>query len=250
MLSAARQKFIASLQVKKYRHEERCFIVEGEKMLAELMAQTRLKVLDVYGLPEWAEANGAALVPFASRFQAVTEAELKKISTLTTPNKALAIVAMPNAQPDWESAAQGFSFYLDDLQDPGNLGAILRIADWFGFRAVFCSPATVDVFNPKVVQAGMGAFLRVPAFEMALPDVLTHLSGLPVLGAVMAGENALTAHFPQQGILAIGNEGRGISPETDTLLTRRLTIPRAPSGGAESLNASVAAGILASLTSA
>jgi RNA methyltransferase, TrmH family len=247
MLSAARQKFLTSLHLKKYRYAEQCLLVEGEKMVAELLVQSRLKVREVYGTAAWAAANGPALTPFIAHFQEVTESELNKISTLTTPNKVLAVVDFPRLTPDWERIGADYAFYTDDLQDPGNLGTLLRIADWFGLSAVFCSPNTVDPFSPKVVQAGMGAFLRVPTFEMPLSEVLARLPDCPVIGAVMDGENALTARFPGRGLLVIGNEGRGISPETDARLTQRLTIPRAAAGGAESLNAGVAAGILTAL---
>lgn len=246
MLTANQAKFVAALQVKKYRQKYRKFVVEGEKMVGELLAQHRLRTDSVFCLERWAAENAVLAAPFSEKINLVSEAELRKISTLTTPNKVLAVVEMPSETPDFQALAGGFSFYLDGLQDPGNLGSILRIADWFGFRAVFCSPDSVDAFSPKVVQAGMGASLRVPTWEMPLSEILANLPAqTPVLGAVMDGENLFRAVLPPGGVLVIGNEGRGISPETERLLTHRLTIPRAPGGGAESLNAAIAAGILA-----
>ena len=127
------------------------------------------------------------------------------------------------------------------------MGTILRIADWFGLPAVFCSPDCADVYNPKVVQASMGAIFRVQSGEIPLVELLEKQPGLPVSGAVLGGENVFEATLPSHGLLVMGNEGRGITPETEQMLTHRITIPRHPSGGAESLNAGVAAGILAAL---
>lgn len=247
MLSANQQKFLTSLYVKKYRQMYRKFIVEGEKMVAELFRQSRMAVSAVYGLERWAEANAALLQPFFEKFNLVTEAELKKISALSTPNQVLAVVEMPETPLHWADLRAGYGFYLDGIQDPGNLGAILRVADWFGIRAVYCSSDSVDVYSPKVVQSGMGAFLRVPAYEVELNTLLEQMPGLPLLGAALDGENVFKAALPGHGLLVIGNEGKGMRPATEALLTRRLTIPKAAAGGAESLNAAVATGILAAV---
>jgi len=244
MLSASQFKFLTALQVKKYRQKYRNFTVEGTKMVAELLAQTRVRPTALYALERWADANAAILEPFRHVFHAVTEAELKKISALTTPQQVLAVAEMPDAAPEpWAKGA----FFLDGIRDPGNLGTILRVADWFGLSAVFCSPDSADAFSPKVVQAGMGAVFRVPVFEMELDDVLALAPGSAVLGAVLDGENAFGAPFEPTSLLVIGGEGSGIRPDAERRLTRRLTIPQAPGSGAESLNASVAAGILAAL---
>jgi TrmH family RNA methyltransferase len=245
MLSNAHLKLLTALQVKKYRQKYRKFVVEGEKMVGELLAQRRLPVEAVFGLESWAADHAGELRPWADRFQAVTEAELKKISTLTTPNRALAVAGFPPDEPDPARLPTRFCFYLDGLQDPGNLGTILRTADWFGHPALFCSPDTVDVYSPKVIQAAMGAFLRVPTREIALDELLSGLPDWPVLGAVLGGDDLFTAPLPPFGLLVIGNEGRGIRPETAARLTHRLSIPRGAEGGAESLNAAVAAGIFA-----
>ncbi len=246
MLSANQQKFVASLHVKKYRQKYRKFVVEGDKLVGELLRQTRVRPDHIFCLEKWALENAALAGRFSEKMTLVTEAQLAKTSSLTTPNQVLAVAEMPVEVPDFQSIANGFSFYLDGLQDPGNLGSILRTADWFGFRAVFCSPETVDVFSPKVVQASMGACLRVAAWELDLEEILEKMpANMPVLGAAMAGENLFQADLPAAGILVIGNEGRGISPKIEGLLTRHLTIPRGQNGGAESLNAGVAAGIFA-----
>lgn len=244
MLSAAQQKFLTSLHVKKYRQKYRKFVVEGDKLVSELIGQQRVGVSALYALDSWLASHGEKLAAWRDKVFPVTEAELKKISALSTPNQALAVADIPEpGNPSGERPPR--AFLLDGIQDPGNLGAILRVADWFGFDAVFCTPDCVDLYSPKVVQASMGAVLRVPGLEIEADALLSLWPGLPVLGAVFDGENAFTAAWPPAGLLVIGNEGRGISPALDARLTRRLTIPRAPTGRAESLNASVAAGILA-----
>jgi len=247
MLSHHQQKLIAALHIKKYRQKYRKFVVEGEKMVAELLAQNRLPISAVFGLERWADDHAALLGPFLEKFNAVTEAELKKISALTTPNRVLAVADLPTALPYLDVLRTERCFYLDGLQDPGNLGAILRIADWFGWPAVFCSPDCVDAFSPKVVQASMGAIFRIHTYEIDLAELVTPVPGLPVLGAVLGGEDVFATSWPNHGLMVIGNEGRGIQTTTQTLLTQRLTIPRHPAGGAESLNAAVAAGILAAM---
>lgn len=247
MLSHNQQKLIAALQVKKYRQKYRKFVVEGEKMVSELLIQNQLPVSAIFGLERWAEEHTALLIPFLEKFNPVSAAELKKISALTTPNQVLALADLPNALPSFDLLRTERCFYLDGLQDPGNLGAILRIADWFGWPAVFCSPDCVDAFSPKVVQASMGAIFRIQTHEIDLAELSAQEPNLPILGAVLGGEDVFATQWPDHGLLVIGNEGRGIGPAIEKLLTQRLTIPRHPNGGAESLNASVAAGILAAM---
>ncbi len=245
MVSHNQIKLITALRVKKYRQKYRKFTVEGEKMAAELLAQQRVGISAVFALERWAEENAALLAPVLEKFNAVSEAELKKISSLTTPNRVLIIAGIPDEPLPGGILQQDYCFYLDGIQDPGNLGTILRVADWFGIPAVICSPDTVDAFSPKVVQASMGAFLRVGVWEMSLEELLDKNPGLPVSGAVLGGDPLFQTGLPGHGLLVIGNEGLGIRPGVEARLTHRLTIPRHPSGGAESLNASVAAGILA-----
>lgn len=247
MLSNSRIKLIHSLAMKKYRKEYGLFVVEGEKMVAELLRQTRIEPTAIYGTEAWVNAHESLLAPFWHCVQVVSEAELKKASGLSTPNGALALAKLPQPEPDFNLPVKSLCFFLDGLQDPGNAGAILRIADWFGLPAVYGSPETVDLFNPKVIQASMGAVFRVPGWELSLTEILEKQPGLTVAGAVFDGENVFQGNLPGNGLLVIGNEGRGIAPETEKLLTRRLTIPRHPGGGAESLNAAIAAGILAAL---
>ncbi|MBK8558046.1 MAG: RNA methyltransferase [Lewinellaceae bacterium] len=234
-----------SLQQKKYRQKYRKFIVEGEKLVGELLLQKTFQTEALFGTERWADANVALAPYFLQKFNAVTEPELKKISALTTPNQVLALVQMPDTEPIPVFPRTGFHFFLDGLRDPGNLGAVLRVADWFGMSWVCCAPDTADLYNPKTVQASMGAVLRVKSLECSLPELLAANPNMPVLGAVMDGENLFQTLLPANGIVVIGNEGAGIRPEVAQLLTRHITIPRAPDGHAESLNAAVAAGIIA-----
>ena len=266
MLSHNQTKLLTALQVKKYRQKYRKFVVEGDKMVAELLAQQRVGVSALFATAAWIEQNAPLLSAFLEKTTLVSEAELKKISTLSTPNAVLAVAEIP---PDFESLPESVTgqtssrglgiklqtsnfklqtsncFYLDGLQDPGNVGTILRTADWFGMPAVFCSPDCADVYSPKVVQASMGAVLRIHTAELPLAALLAAAPDTPVMGAVLGGQNVFEMELPKHGLIVIGNEGRGISPESERLLTHRLTIPRHPQGRAESLNAAVAAGILA-----
>ena len=248
MLSHNQSKLINALQVKKYRQKYRNFVVEGEKMVIELLQQQRFAVVSIWGLERWANDHAAELQPFLQNFNPVSEIELQKISSLSTPNSVLAVAQWPDTWPDSSLLQSDICLYLDGIQDPGNLGTILRVADWFGFPAVFCSPDCVDVFSPKVVQATMGAIFRVPTCEIALSELLAPLSPAPpIMGAVLGGVDLFHTTLPTHGLLVIGNEGRGIRLETEQWLTHRLTIPRHPAGGAESLNAAVATGIMAAV---
>ncbi len=248
MLSASQQKFLTALQVKKYRQKYRKFTLEGSKLVSELLIQKRIAVVSVFALDRWAAENATLLAPFYHLFNAVTEADLKKISALQTPPPVLAVAELP--EPAQLTLETGVAFYLDGIRDPGNLGTIIRVADWFGMPAVYCSPDCVDAFSPKVVQASMGAVLRIPLPAVEITDILHNKPDLPVAGAVLGGDNVFTCEMPNHGLLVIGNEGSGIRPEAEALLTRRLTIPRGTGSAAESLNASVAAGILAAFVAA
>lgn len=237
-------KFVQSLRLKKFRQKYNNFIAEGEKIAAEALLSDRCRIIRIFALPEWLHENAALLSRIhPSVLTEAGENELAKISALSTPNKVLMVLEAP---PSGDLPLIQTALYLDDVQDPGNLGAILRIADWFAVPQVFCSPGSVDVYNPKVVQASMGAFLRVDSQEVDLETLLRRQPELPVLGAVLDGENLFGAPLPSSGLLVVGNESKGIRPATQLLLSHRISIPRAPGGGAESLNAAVATGIITS----
>lgn len=212
-------------------------------MARELLLQERYRIDQLLALPEWLDAQTDLLRRAGIQGEAINAADLGRVSTLTTPNQVLAVVDIP---PPGEQPWSAWSLLLDGIQDPGNLGAILRVADWFGFRTVLAAPGTVDPYNPKAIQAGMGAFLRIDYREIELSDLPESIS---LLGADMEGNNVFTAELPKEGILAIGNEGQGLRPAIRERVTGYLRIPAAAAGGMESLNAAVATGVLCAVIS-
>ncbi len=234
MLSKNQLKLITSLQQKKYRNKYGLFIAEGVKVVNEFLAANFdcefLFCTDDYE-PEIHNGN----------IINITENELKKISSLKTPNKVLGVFKLPTQQSLEDN---GLIVALDAVNDPGNLGTIIRLCDWFGVQQLVCSKNTVDCYNQKVVQATMGSLSRVSVFYLDLKAVLraTHL---PVYGAVMNGNNVHGELLKEQGILVLGNEANGISKEIEEIITHRLTIPRFGNlQQAESLNVATATAIL------
>lgn len=242
MLSKTQSKYIRSLALQKFREENQCYLAEGEKIVAEWL-QSDEKIEFIVCLESWMTNNTSLIKKHAEALLiTVTEEELKQISTLQSPNKALLVVKRYPQKPleqikDWSIA-------LDGIRDPGNMGTILRIADWFGISHVICSSDCVDAFSPKVVQAGMGAHLRVNIYETDLQQFMAS-SSLPTYAAVLGGDNVYQIKSREKGIIIIGNEAKGISKEIIELSKYKVTIPR--QGGAESLNAGVSAGILCAL---
>ncbi len=234
--------------------------MEGVKIIRELLSQERFQVEQLYGLPSWpltVADIGWALTTAASGqeqllhpsgrgipFTAVSEKELQRISQLSTPNQVLAVVTLPSTNAALPDLGAGWSLYLDGIQSPANLGAILRIADWFGLQQVFAGPGTADAYSSKSIQASMGTFLRLNYQEQPLEALIRPETKLAVLAADLAGHNVFTFTPPQAGLLVIGNEGQGIRPETRTFVNDYLYIPRAANRQAESLNAAVATGII------
>ncbi len=243
-ISKNKIKYLRSLQQKKFRLKYNIFTVEGHKIALETLGSPEALIEGVYALPEWIEAHRSAIHLPEDRLFRVTADELKQVSALRTPNQVMLVLRMLPSTFDARRLGREYALYLDGIRDPGNFGAILRIADWFGLPYVFCSPDSVDLYNPKVLQATMGAFLRVPVIPLSLPELIARCPGLPVLGAVLAGDNLFTESFPAAGLIVVGNESEGIRPPANSLLTHRLTIPRGGKGGAESLNAAVATGIV------
>ncbi len=244
-LSKGNVKYINSLRLKKFRQKYNNFIVEGDKMARELLSQQPGRIKNLYAVEGWMQEHSPGAVLPAEKIQLVSESELKAISNLRTPNQVLLIVAIENSRLDPARLAGSLALYLDGIQDPGNFGAILRIADWFGIEYVLCAQNCVDPYNAKAVQASMGAFLRVRPVEIELADALQRLPGFPVYGAAMDGENIFRIRgLKEEGLIVIGNEGNGISSAAERLLTRRVAIPAAAHSGAESLNAAIATGII------
>nr|WP_294936826.1 RNA methyltransferase [uncultured Flavobacterium sp.] len=236
MLSKNQIKLITSLQQKKYRKQQQLFFAEGIKVIQELLNSNF--VLEHIFVTD-------AIFPKIpkDKITVITEAELKKISALATPNNCLALFKIPAEQPVSEN---GLVLALDDIRDPGNLGTIVRLADWFGIKQIVCSAETVDVFNPKVVQATMGSITRVNMIYTDLAEFLQQTK-LPVFGTFMDGKNIYKSDLPAEGIIVMGNEANGISAEIEKLTTQRISIPRfGDLQQTESLNVATATAIILS----
>ncbi len=236
MVSKNQIKLITSLQQKKYRATHGLFIAEGFKVIQELL-QSNFELHHLFQTEALFDAVPRELKSL------ISPAELSKISALATANNCLAIFRIPKVNPIKE---RGLIVALDDIRDPGNLGTILRMCDWFGVDQLVCSKETVDLYNPKVVQATMGSISRVKVSYVNLLQWLTQAK-LPVYGAVMTGKNIYKEKFPKEAIIVLGNEANGISPEIEEVIMNRITIPRfGKLQQTESLNVAAAAAIVLS----
>lgn len=236
MISKAIIKDIQNLAHKEGRSAQGVFLAEGVKWADELLTHAPGQILSVYANKSWLESNDDRLAGMA--VEEVDEILMGRLSQLQTPADVLLVVKQfsHTAQP----AQGGIHLALSTIQDPGNLGTIIRTADWFGVKQIVCSPDTVDPYNPKVVQATMGSLMRVPVVCAALPEWLSAQKGIRKWAAVLSGTSYTAASG--EGILLMGNESKGLSEELCALATDPITIPRI--GTAESLNVSVATGIL------
>jgi TrmH family RNA methyltransferase len=242
VISKPKIKLIASLSQKKFRDELGLFIAEGTKLVLDLAPSFGCTLL--VATTEWLNEHYTFK---ATEVIEVDEIELKKISNQKSPQGVLAIFEKPKHTFNHTDLSQKLSLALDDVQDPGNLGTILRIADWFGISDVFCSEHTADAYGPKTVQATMGALARVKVHTVNLPEFLKACKGkLPIYGTFMDGDNIYSKTLSPQGIIVMGNEGNGISPEIEEFVTERLLIPNYPIGQAtsESLNVGVATALV------
>lgn len=246
MLSASKIKLIHSLAQKKYRNESGLFLAEGVKLVEELLYSGRFECTFIAGTVKWEESHPNVT---ADQTVTVTPEELKKASLLQTPQEVLALFRMPERHCDICIAGQQLCLALDGVQDPGNIGTIVRLADWFGIEHIFCSSNTVDIFNPKAVQATMGAIARVSVHYTDLKAALACLpSSVPVYGTFMNGKDIYHERLSRNGIIIMGNEGSGISDEIEHLVNVRIGIPSYPTGRAtsESLNVAMATAIVCS----
>ena len=249
-LTSGTIKFISSLRQKKVRQTYHKFTAEGGRIVGELLRQRRYRIDHVYALPGWLDAH-ADVLPEEDRYTAITEKELGRISQLKTANQVLAVVDMlaaptspPAPAPNWPDLNAGWSLYLDGVQSPANLGALLRIADWFGFRNVIGGPGTADLYNSKTVQASMGSFLRVNYLPGTIDELTKQFPNLEIFGADLSGENVYQLHPPSAGLLVVGAEGPGVSEGARAQVQRWVHIPRVVESKTESLNVAVATGIL------
>lgn len=226
-------KLIKSLQQKKYRYEYQLFVVEGKKSVEELLESD----LECYGVFHTADNN---LIDSHPKAEVVSTKELAQMSSLKTPPGILGVFHFPKpSTPVFED----WSLVLDDIRDPGNLGTIIRLCDWFGIRQLICSKQTVDCYNPKTLQATMGSISRVQIHYQDIKEFLAQ-SGLPIYGAFMDGNSIYKVKLPQKGILIMGNEANGISEDIENLMSHRISIPSYGDSSTESLNVAMATGIL------
>ena len=241
MLANSRAKYIQSLGQKKARDEEGVFIAEGPKIVDELLASGKSGIQHLYALQDWIEANHdkCSGIPLVE----VDETDLQRISQLTTSNQVLAVVKKYETPGHIVTTGKRL-LALDMIQDPGNLGTIIRICDWFGVEQIICSRDCADMYNPKVVQSTMGSFVRVSLFYTDLDQWLGQQRGVTVYAAALAGKDVTEMDKIPEGVIVIGNESKGIRPEVIKKVDEYITIPRR--GKAESLNAAVATGIILS----
>lgn len=236
MISKNQIKTIVNLQQKKFRNELKCFFVEGEKGIQELL-NSDYELVNIFGIDSVFNNQNNI------KFEEISIIDLKKISALATPNNCLAVFKIPDFKP---ISNQGLILVLDNIRDPGNLGTIIRLCDWFGIHQIVCSPETVDCFNPKVVQATMGSLTRV---NINYTDIQEYLAttNLPVFGTFMDGENIYKTKLPNSGIIIMGNEASGISEKLEKFIKNRLSIPRFGNlQKTESLNVATATAIVLS----
>ncbi|MBQ9073360.1 MAG: RNA methyltransferase [Muribaculaceae bacterium] len=235
------RKMVASLGTVKGRREHKCFIAEGSKCVIDTWGHFKCRYL--LATSQWIESNDGMLngaMPIA-----VKKSDIERMSQLTTPSSVIAIYEIPEYFFDETSLAVNLTIALDRIQDPGNLGTIMRIADWFGITDIMCSKDTVDVYNPKVVQATMGAISRVKVHYCDLVELVKRNCHLPVYGTLLDGDNIYETELSANGIIIMGNEGQGLSTEIRELVSHKLFIPSFPPDRptSESLNVGMATAI-------
>ncbi len=241
--SKNRIKYLNTLKVKKYRKKHGQFIIEGEKIVAELL-QSSYSISHIYALPEWFSKYA---LPYSASLSGIIAQEispktLQSISSLSTPNQVIAVVNLPEPHIDDQALQQGYTIVLDGIRDPGNLGTIIRTADWFGIRQIICSPDCVDLYNAKTLQATMASFMRVQVIYHDLPDLLAKYAQITRYAALLSGQSLYTTTFNGNGFILIGNESNGISAAVLEHVDQAITIPR--KGAAESLNAAIATALI------
>ncbi len=241
MLSKAKIKYIQSLDLKKNRDSDKVFIAEGFKIVEEFIEKFRCRLL--LGTHDWLNAHPHIQ---AEEIIEVSQEELSRASLQKTPQEVLGVFEQPRYQTDFNTPQKELCLALDTIQNPGNLGTIVRLADWFGIEHIFCSPNTVDIFNPKTIQATMGALARVQVHYCSLTDLVKNIPSTPVYGTFLDGENIYKKTLPSYGLIIMGNEGKGISPELEKFINNRLFIPNYPIGRptSESLNVAIATAIV------
>lgn len=243
MLSKTKVKYIRSLELKKFRNEYNSFLAEGNKLVADMLPAFECELL--LAQPSWMATQGD--IP-AKELLAVSEEDIRKASLLKNPQEVLAVFKRPNWSIEEVKPSEQLTLALDGIQDPGNLGTIIRLADWFGIEHIVCSLDTVDVFSPKVVQATMGALAHVKIHYTELEGFLKkqEVLSVPLYGTFLNGENMYTKPLSETGILIMGNEGKGVRPTIEALIHEKLYIPSYPADRetSESLNVAIATAVI------
>ncbi len=246
-LSATRLKEIAALKLKKHRQKYDKFLAEGEKISLESIHSAPHLVQAIIATPAWLDKHYAKLKGKAIQTLTATEDQMKKLSSLANPPAVMTLMIPPPVRQDLFSTSSTF-ILCDDIQDPGNLGTIVRIADWFGIDAVLCSIGCVDLYNSKSIQSTMGSFLRVPVLYDNIESFKNKFStDFTFIATDMKGQDAISFDWPDKSVLVIGNEGHGLSSAAREICTKTVSIRRAPASSAESLNAAISTGILCAL---
>ncbi|MEO5674160.1 MAG: RNA methyltransferase [Chitinophagales bacterium] len=240
MISKSFEKYVNSLRQKRYREERNRFVAEGEKVTEEFLSE-KCVVEKLLCTAKWLNRNSGHLNRHAEHIVEVSESEMQRLSSLVTPSTVMLIAEIPQSEIDDRNIETNVHLVLDDIQDPGNLGTIIRIADWFGIEALFCSVNCADAYSPKVVQSSMGSLARIKVKHTGLAELFLQYPSMPVIGMFTRGENLFTVERIKCGFIIIGNEARGISADLEKFIGKKISIPG--TGKAESLNAAVAAGI-------
>ncbi len=247
MISKNKTKLIIALQKKKTRDEEGLFVIEGDKLVREFLASEH-PVKHLIAKAEFLHSLSGSLTKYADEIDEISYEDLKQISTLKTPHNALAVIPMPERKMNTGKILNGLTTVLNNVQDPGNLGTIIRAAGWFGISNIVCSNDCVDVYNPKVIQASMGAILHVNVFYSDLNEFLSEAQEkkVSIFGTMLEGESIYTTDLTDKGIIMFGNESKGISEELIQYINKKIMIPKFSSAsyGIDSLNVGMAASVV------
>ncbi len=251
MLSKNNIKHINSLKINKFRKKYSEFIVEGDKCVFELL-KSDFNTINIFANAEWIENYSTMPEISETEIIEITDPEMKKISSFSTACQILAIAEIPQTDFEKGNISEKLTLMIDDIKDPGNLGTIIRTADWFGINHIICSNETVDLFNPKVIQSSMGSFTRVKLLYVELSEYLQNLQpDICVYSCVLDGENIYKTELSKNGIIILGSESHGVSEKLSPFISKKIAIPsfvdnKNSGNSTESLNVSVAAGIICS----
>jgi TrmH family RNA methyltransferase len=253
MIPSSQSKLIRSLQKKKFRDQHGLFLVEGEKMVVELASagpEKRYQIQELFASPEWIQSNRRVLQQSGAKVTEASPAEIKKVSNLVTPQPVIAVATIPADNFKLEELLNTPVLAFESIRDPGNLGTIIRTADWFGISHIVCTPDSTDLFNPKVVQSTMGAITRVQVHYLEFAALLKskEMQQKTVFGTFMEGENIYETPLEPDPLILFGNESHGLSESLNPHIHRRISIPSfSPFGiGSESLNVASSVAVVCS----